>query len=332
MRKISAAVVVTLAPLLAASGPAWAWGHQGHEAVGSLAALLIHGSNAEKQVQKILLPGESLATAAEWADCAKGYAYCHAEPTAEMKDFASRNPQHHAYHYADVPFQMSSYPAGNALGTSSDDVVHILRDAIAILQGKPASDPDHKLTRREALFIVAHMTGDIHQPLHVGAAYVSPDNEFEVPPDPDAAKASFTEGGNWLCKGAKNVHALWDDDLVVGAMRNVKATTPDALATALLARARKFTADKGPVGSWPEKWATESLQLSSVELATIEIQRKRPAGSGRATCGVSDPASKTSVWDVQLPDKYLEAGAGTAADQLAHAGARLARTLTAIWP
>ena len=332
MKPNSAALVVALAATLPVCQPAFAWGHQGHETVGALAALLIKGSNAEKQVQKLLQPGESLASAAEWADCAKGYAYCHAEPSAEMKDFVARNPQHHAYHYTDIPFQLPSYPAGNAVGASGDDVVHILRDAIAVLQGKPAADASHKLTRREALFIVAHMTGDIHQPLHVGAAYVSPDNEFEVPASADEAKASFTEGGNWLCKGSKNVHSLWDDDFVVGAMRNVKATTPDALAAALLPRARKFAADKGAVATWPAKWATESLQLSSVELATIEVQKKRPAGAGRATCGASDPLSKTSVWDVQLPDKYQEAAAGTAADQLAHAGARLARTLTAIWP
>jgi hypothetical protein len=327
---IMAGMAIALTPLM--SQPAFAWGHQGHETVGAIAALLIHGSNAEKQVQKILPAGESLSDAAEWADCAKGFSYCHVEPTAEMKDFVAHNPQHHAYHFSDIPFQTKAYPADGAVGVSSDDVVHILRDAILVLQGKPASNPNHKLSQREALYILAHMTGDIHQPLHVGAAYISSDNQFDVPKDQTDAKNSFTEGGNLMCKGSKNVHALWDDDLVVGAMRKAKVATTDALASALLSKAKLFAGDKGAVGSWPDKWATESLQLSSVELATIEVQRKRPSGAGQATCGTSDPQSKTSVWDVQLPDKYLEDGADTAANQLARAGARLAKTLTAIWP
>lgn len=332
MKKLSVAVATATILTLSMSPAAHAWGHQGHETVGALAALLIRGSHAEKQVQRILRPGESLATAAEWADCAKGFAYCQSEPTEEMKEFAARNPQHHSYHYADIPFQTSAYPSGTAVGTSPDDVVHILRDAILVLQGKPVSDPNHKLTQREALFIVAHMTGDIHQPLHVGAAYIAEDNEFEVPTSSAAAKASFTEGGNWLCKGSKNLHSLWDDDFVIGAMRNAKVTTADALAATLLSKAKQFAGDTGAVGTWPEKWATESLRLSSVELATIEVLRKRPAGQGRATCGASDPNSQKNVWDVQLPDKYSEAAANTAADQVTRAGARLAKVLMAIWP
>ena len=50
-----------------------AWGQEGHETVGYIAANLIKGSNAETAVSHILKPGEMLATAAEWPDCAKGF-------------------------------------------------------------------------------------------------------------------------------------------------------------------------------------------------------------------------------------------------------------------
>jgi S1/P1 Nuclease len=156
-----------------------AWGRNGHETVGYVAASLIAGTNAGKEVKKLLKPGETMATAAEWPDCAKGFRYCHKPPTPEMQDFAARNPQHHNYHYTDVAFQQTEYDA-SAIGANPDDVVHILGDAILVLKGQPSSNPAHNITKREALFILAHMVGDIHQPLHVGAAYVDSGDQFVV--------------------------------------------------------------------------------------------------------------------------------------------------------
>jgi hypothetical protein len=308
-----------------------AWGHQGHEAVGSLAALLIKGSNAERQLKKILRPDETLSSAAEWPDCAKGFSYCHAEPTDEMKAFVHRNPADHAYHYADVAFQLKAYSA-TAIGAGSNDVVAVLHDAILVLQGKPPSDPKHNLTQREALFLLAHMTGDIHQPLHVGAAYLSADNEYIVPRTETEAAAGFTEGGNLLCHGSKNMHSLWDADLVVLAMRSAKVTTPDDLAKALVTKAKLLKKDKGSVNSWPDQWATETLHLASVEIAPLQVTRRRQAGAGQSSCGAADASSTKQVWDVELPAQYLTQGTDTAASQLAKAGARLARTLQSIWP
>jgi hypothetical protein len=308
-----------------------AWGHQGHETVGALASLLIKDSNAERQLKKILQPGESLSSAAEWPDCAKGFSYCRAEPTVEMKAFVHRNPADHAYHYTDIPFQLKEY-SPTAIGAGPNDVVGILHDSILVLQGKPPANPKHNITQREALFLVAHMTGDIHQPLHVGAAYLSSDNKFIVPRSAEEAAAGFTEGGNLLCRGSKNMHSLWDGDLVVRAMRKAHVTTPEAFANVLLMKAKQFNKDSGLINTWPDQWATEALHLSSVEIAPIRVTQRRKAGAGRASCGAADSSSTKQVWDVQLPAQYLVQGADTAANQLAKAGARLARILQEIWP
>jgi hypothetical protein len=56
---------VVTAVLSLGANCALAWGHQGHETVGYIAALLIKGTNAEKQIKKLLKPGETLSTAAE---------------------------------------------------------------------------------------------------------------------------------------------------------------------------------------------------------------------------------------------------------------------------
>ena len=329
MNLFQTAVVMQLFATLVPTD-ALAWGHEGHETVGNIAAALIKG-NAKKQVAKLLQPGETLATAAEWPDCAKGFSYCHVDPTAEMNEYSSQNPHHHAYHYADVPFDLPAYQEG-VVGSNGDDVVHILGDAILVLQGKAPANDAHVLSKRAALFIVAHMTGDIHQPLHVGAAYLSPDHEFIVPRDEVEAKAGFTQGGNLLCHGSRNMHSHWDDDLVVKAMRTAKVTTSVGLAKALLGKAKAFKGETGAVNSWPTQWATESLALSAVELKLLTVTGIRKAGAGRSPCQSSDPNSASSVWDVQLPDQYDKEGTVTAADQLAKAGARLAKVLQAIWP
>jgi len=62
--------------------------------VGYLEATLIAVSNAEYKVNTLLEQGETLATAAEWPDCAKGFRYCDKQPTGEMTQFAQRNPAH----------------------------------------------------------------------------------------------------------------------------------------------------------------------------------------------------------------------------------------------
>src|SRR3954468_16105137 len=93
---------------------AHAWGNDGHRAVGAIADQLIKGSNAEKKVQALLLPGESLEKVASWADCVKG-TYCGPQ-TEEMVAYTTANPQHSEYHYTDVPFQLSHYE-DKAVGT-----------------------------------------------------------------------------------------------------------------------------------------------------------------------------------------------------------------------
>jgi hypothetical protein len=331
MKRLRLTIAVSVALWLNNPTAAMAWGHQGHEAVGDIAAAMIKGSKAEKQVKKLLKPGETLATAAEWADCAKGFTYCHVDPTDEMKDFARRNPNHHAYHYTDIPFQLTAYKKGE-IGTTPDDVVNILEDAIRVLKGQAPQNPGHDLTKREALFILAHMTGDIHQPLHVGAAYVAVGDDFEVPQDENEAKTGFTQGGNLLCDRTKGVHSLWDSDLVVKAMRSSHSTTPEELAQGLLPKAKKVKADTGAVSGWPARWATETLRISSLELSPLTVVQKRKSGPGRSPCQASAADSVGSVWDVRLPDQYAAEGAVTASAQLVKAGARLARTLQAIWP
>src|SRR5690349_3146634 len=127
-----------LACVLALSGAfvtanAFAWGFDGHHAVGAIADKLIKGTDAEKQVKALLLPGESLESIAVWPDCVKGN-WCGPQ-TPEMVAYTDANPKHSEYHYTDVPFQLDHYKDG-AVGTADDDIVQTLKQAIAVLRGK----------------------------------------------------------------------------------------------------------------------------------------------------------------------------------------------------
>lgn len=314
---------------LAFSTSAAAWGRDGHETVGYVAAAAIKGTVAEREVGKLLRNGETLATAAEWPDCAKGY--CDAPLTTEMQEFNTDNKHNHAYHYTDVPFQKKAYEK-NAIGAAPDDVVHILEDAILVLQDKPPQNPEHKLTKREALFILAHMVGDIHQPLHVGAAYIDEHLALVDPKSQANAKATFSEGGNWLCVGASGLHGLWDTDYVKGAMNNAGVTSSSDFASSLRAKPGVGPTAGSPL-AWPTAWAMESLQLAAKGLKNIQVKEKRKQDT-RHGCGMPDTAQPVAdnMWSIVLPPAYEQQAVDLIPGRLHAAGLHLAALLQAIWP
>src|SRR5947208_1070100 len=78
------------------------YGNAGHEIVGAMAERLIQGTHAEAQVRALLKPEETLAKAATWADRAK---FPDQYLSPEMKEYVANNPNHHSFHFCDVPFQ-----------------------------------------------------------------------------------------------------------------------------------------------------------------------------------------------------------------------------------
>ena len=79
---------------------------------------------------------------------------------------------HKAFHFADVAIQHDTYDRKD-VGTSDHDVVAAINAAILVLQSKPAPTPFSIKDKKEALFLLAHFVGDLHQPLHVGAIYLN---------------------------------------------------------------------------------------------------------------------------------------------------------------
>ena len=218
-------VILTLSASVICSPPAWSWGLDGHRAIGMITDLILKSDPAGAAATQ-LLGGHSLSEASLWADCAK--AYCHRPLSVDERTFVDNNPQHKGYHYTDVAIQQPQYTLGTA-GTRDDDVVRVSKQAINILRGRPPNQGPAVLEKKSALWVLAHMIGDIHQPLHVGAVYYDQDCKEVVDPNVvGAGKPNFgigstvvsTRGGNGLkLPNGKSFHLYWDNGTVTGAMR-----------------------------------------------------------------------------------------------------------------
>ena len=317
------------------------WGADGHRTVGALADRLIAGTHAQAQV-RALLGDLTLEQAALWADCAKGvdpakdYTYTAAGKfpecvifetpagEAQMSDFVRRNdtncpraptsPSCHAqYHYTDEAIQRRRYHLGD-VGTRDHDVVAAISATIHVLQGEPAPAPFDIKDKREALLLLAHYVGDVAQPLHVGAVYLEPDGSVVDPQSATFDPATDTQGGNRIVTirvatnhRSETLHATWDD--IPEALRS---THIDA---AWLALARAEPATRGDIQGWSAQWAGTTLTQARLALQDLHFG-----------------AEQSTQWTVPLTGRYDDAMAPVKKRQLTAAGARLARTLMAIWP
>lgn len=340
---------------------AHAWGNDGHRAVGAIADQLIKGSNAEKQVQALLLPGESLAGVASWADCVKG-TFCGPQ-TEEMVAYTTANPLHSEYHYTDVPYQLPHYE-DKAVGTHGHDIVQTLKQCIAVLQGKgDATTNPHNFTPRQALLMLTHLTGDIAQPLHVGEGYVGKSGGFVVPTQKqlDDKEAFGTSGGNNLqlddikltqksgelipaapaedkpaatpatpatparpAQTTRAFHSYWDTTVVNYAFRRIGARTPEQFAQMVIASNPVVAPSSGDVVSWPYQWADQTLTVS--KLAYTDVV------PGAMTQQTSKKGEVYNVWPLAIPDNYPVPSSAAAKAQLIQGGYHLAAVLKAIWP
>lgn len=169
------ALVAPLAIALAVSAtPSFAWGAQGHEAIGIVADRALNPA-ARQRVNAILAlePGATLASISTWAD-------------------QTRDQSTGAWHYVNMPrgsdcvYQLPrDCPNGQC-------VVEALNAQVQRLATTTGSE------QLEALKYVVHFVGDVHQPLHAGFADDRGGNTYQL--------QAFGRG--------TNVHALWDSGLI----------------------------------------------------------------------------------------------------------------------
>ncbi|MEO5695577.1 MAG: S1/P1 nuclease [Burkholderiaceae bacterium] len=335
MRVARVGVIALSAALLPAA--AAGFGARGHEVIGAIADRLLSPQATRHRDQ---LVGMTLQAAATWADCvrnvepdAAGWRYrvepgqrlaCERFETPSglprMIDYVQRNWRgcaaratacHRTYHYTDVAIQNDRYDR-RFHGTRDDDVVGAIRAAIAVLQGRPAPAPFSIRDEAEAVLLLAHFVGDVHQPLHVGAIYLDADGRPVDPDDAAGNPAAFsdTRGGNSIDVGPTDLHAEWD---------RVAAPMSVSIGVPMLAAARAVESSPGSPGSWPVIWASETVRVARRAYAGIDF--------------IPEETGHDRRWHARFADRaaYRHDREQIQSEQLARAGARLAQLLNAIW-
>lgn len=278
---MKAAFVIAIAAVLTAA-PAAAWGDRGHRAIADIAWTQMTPA-ARHGVAELLAAAPALATpacpvgsledGASWADCVRSKYH------ERFADTAS-------WHYINVsvcePFRLPDDPDARFIVARFEREVAILGDR---------SNPP--LARLEALLWVAHLAGDLHQPLHVGDASDRGGNEAMVYPQ--------------IGRYPHNLHSEWDHNLVDDAIE----ATPGGVAGLSVSAGEQDNKRRWQTQS-PAAWARESWELAQ--------RVAYPTRAHASLCGGDHPA-------IDIDDGYQSSAIPVVKIQLERAGVRLADVL-----
>jgi len=259
--------------LLLASTNAFAWGDDGHRITGHLANSLL---NANARAQLIALVGtDDLAQLATWMD-------------DERDPLATRLPGSARWHYENRA----------ACGTTSRSCIggHCITAQIdkhrQVLQDQRSS----RQQRADAIRVLVHLLGDLHQPLHLS------DNQ--------------DRGGNDVLvllpgqRDARRLHKVWDTSFVRANLRRRKvADYAHDLANRFAVERVRW--QNGNI----EVWATETYILGK-EHAYQSLPN--------FVCGVRKQSQSNAL---KLSADYVAQAQNIVDAQLAKAGVRIAWVL-----
>jgi hypothetical protein len=226
--------------IAAFASPTYPWGSKGHEIVAAIAETQLTDA-ARKRIKELLPQGTTLADASTWPDKAG-------------RQIPDMNP----YHFINFPKDANAYDQQRDC-----KLRNCIIEAIAWYVQVLTSPDAPRNEKRTALRFIAHLVGDIHQPLHAGFAEDRGGNSVDV---------RFT--------GKKtNLHSLWD----TGLLELEEGTAADIAARIDAAMTPE---DRNQwQGTSPAQWALESLAVVrshvykvpvSDEVSADYIDRARP--------------------------------------------------------
>jgi hypothetical protein len=275
------------------------WSMSRHSMIAAAATpfLTAKAKHAADQLLKPLGAEGTLEAVAPWADLVKRKKT--APDDKNTKEFLEdpRNIGDHPnateyingeWHYADMPLGCKAYdPKSYPKFVRDDDVVHILCTAIEVLQGK--SD---RFSSINALRLVVHLVGDVHQPLHVGCSFLTKTKPVKIVTDPtiiaaDEKKFVSDRGGNALLLplGSSGIalHSYWDSKLggsnpLTAAAESVNASQEDIqnLVESVKTLQKKradlvIPLDVSDIETEVNGWASESLRAAGKAYQNLKI-------------------------------------------------------------
>ena len=252
--------VMAAALLMAAAGPAAAWGDLGHE----VTALIAYGRltpAARAKVDALLaadsdtLTAPDFASRATWAD---KYRNSHRE-TANWH-FVDIEIDHPDMSSACFGFPVLGPGQPASAGPAQDCVVDKIVEFESELS-RPATPPAERVL---ALKFLIHFVGDLHQPLHASDHNDRGGNCIELSPSQDGRET--------------NLHAYWDTGVVETLGGSAAAITSTLKAQITPSQARAWSAGD------PRAWAMESFQLSAKDAYALP---SRPTCSDHGSVALS---------------------------------------------
>ena len=238
------------------------------------------------------------------------------------------------------------YREGN-IGRSSWDIVHMIPFSIDVLRGRIPEQNERRVTKSVAIMLLAHLVADIHQPLHVGAAYFDAPGR---PADPEKDKSALAdEGGNTFTlelsdeprrrRGIrkKKLHSFWDNDAVNALLPLLPGRLPKKeLETRIEPFKQEIVHDLATheprnwqmpsnvaIDSYAEIWADEILPIAREAHARLEFRNVKPLLDNDRVVAMGEAIEKP------VPDQtlYRTWATGIVRDELHKAGWRLADLL-----
>ncbi len=348
--------------------PAQAYAPLGHEIVGAIADERLAGTETGRKVKE-LLGSLSLERASVMADLIKSWdkngpddpkAFHYSawpEIDKQLREFWKANqpthdsksaaPSHHWFHYTDVPIMPPQNYGDGKAGRIKWDVVQMIPYCVDVLRGRVPEDNERKITKPIAIILLAHYVGDIHQPLHVGAAYFDAQGQLV---DPEKDKSALEdEGGNTFTielsddpprtrgQHKKKFHGFWDNDTVNALFPNIPEKLPKKeLQEKIEPLKRKLVhqmATSEPknwrlparidIGKYAEAWANEILPIAREAHERLEFKDVKPLSDNDRVVASGEVVEKA----VSGKTTYRAWATNVVREELHKAGWRLADLL-----
>ncbi len=270
--------------------PLSAWWETGHRTVARIAAAYLTPATRARVALILDVPNtpdavaDALAKASTWAD----------ENRVQTRTGA--------WHYIDIPLQDTRFDMPSRC---KDDNCAPAR--IRLFAAQLASkSPDYRWSNLDALRYVVHFVGDIHQPLHAIS---------------DADHGGNCERLDPLIGKARNLHALWDGELV-----NALDLGDKALATELEKRIQDLGPDRQAelAEGTLDDWVWESHELA---IADVYQKLQIPTEPVEFPASCNDAPLAISELRLRIGTGYIGSMKPVVRDQLMKAGLRLARLL-----
>lgn len=216
----------------------YAWGWEGHRAIGIIAQQLLINSKKFEQIEDILgnLTLEQISTC---PDELKAFQSQKREMSPVCNQvFTNPTPPTNTgpWHFIDIPVSLTN--------PTHDDIEKICKSTCVVAEidkwsSVLADTTQTKAKRLQALSFVVHFIGDLHQPLH-------------------AAERNNDLGGNRVSvqigRRKTNLHSMWDTSLV-----NYISTNP-VTVTIILKSDITFAQTETQMN--PEAWALQSFHFA----------------------------------------------------------------------